>query len=197
MSRFSGATERDTARHGRRRARRLRLILAASRTLDVILQHVRNGGGLIELCDTWQVRYSDVVKWLRDDKSKGGRNELYTEACNDRALWTDEMVLSEIRLRCRLDIRRLYHENGMRKAVHELDPEIARMVEEIRKDGTIKFFSKKDALELAAKNRKLLTDKTELEVGGSLEDILAKSYDEPDNGDQGKDGVHPPGSQES
>lgn len=158
--------------------RRLRLLLAAKRTLDVILSHVRNGGSLIELCDTWQVRYSDIIGWIREDKSKGGRGELYDQATRDRSEWTDEMILSEIRLRCRLDMRRFYTEDGRRKSVPELDPDMARMIEEIKADGSIKFFGKKEALELMAKNRRLLTEKTELDVGGNLEDILSRSYDE-------------------
>jgi hypothetical protein len=113
--------KRRGAREQRRMARRLRLLLAARRTLDVILAHVRNGGSLIELCDIWQVRYSDVIAWVRADKPRG---ELYDLACRDRSEWTDEMVLSEIRLRsARFDPRKLYDEHGNRKRVHELDAE--------------------------------------------------------------------------
>jgi hypothetical protein len=170
---------RQGAAARRRMARRLRLILAARRTLDVVLSHVRNGGSLIELCDTWQVRYSDVIGWIREDRTKDGRSELYEQAMRDRSEWTDEMVLSEIRLRCRLDPRRLYNTDGTRKKVHELDADVARMIEEVKADGSIKFFGKKEALELAGKNRKLYTDKTEHEVGGQLADILSKSYEDP------------------
>lgn len=163
----------------RRRGRRLTALLKAVRTLDVLLSHVRNGGSLIELCDTWDVRYSDLIEWIRADKTPNGRNELYEQAMRDRSEWTDEMVLSEIRLRCRLDPRRLYDENGCRKRVHELDADVARMIEEIKADGTIKFFGKKEALELAGKNRKLYTDNVNHSGGLKLEDVLSRSYDDP------------------
>lgn len=172
--------------------RRLRLLLSARRTLDVILAHVRNGGSLIELCDTWQVRYSDVIAWVRADAK---RKELYEEAGRDRSEWTDEMVLSEIRLMCRFDIRKLYDKNGALLPVHELDAATARMVmtaevDEIKRGSgdvrvkvgettKIKVYDKLKALELAAKSRRLLVDKTEHDVSERLEDILAKSYDDP------------------
>jgi hypothetical protein len=170
---------RRTAREQRAIGRRLRLLKTAPRTLDVVLSHVRNGGSLIELCDTWQVRYSDVIGWIREDRTKDGRSELYEQAMRDRSEWTDEMVLSEIRLRCRLDPRRLYNTDGTRKKVHELDADVARMIEEVKADGSIKFFGKKEALELAGKNRKLYTDSVQHSVDGKLEDILARSYDDP------------------
>lgn len=179
-------------------ARRLRLILAARRTFDVILAHIRNGGTLIDLCDAWQVRYSDVIAWVRADKPRG---ELYNQAMADRSEWTDEMVLSEIRAICRFDIRKLYDENGALKPVHELDAETARMVmtvevDEIKRGNgdvrvkvgettKVKVYDKLKALELAGKNRKLYTDKTEHEIGGRLEDILSKSYEDPAKPGQG------------
>lgn len=178
---------------GRRRmARRLRLILLARRTIDVILAHIRNGGTLIELCDAWQVRYDEVVAWVRADKP---RSELYDQALRDRSEWTDEMVLSEIRAICRFDIRKLYDDKGALKAISELDFETARMVQQaeveemysrvgdfrsrVGEKTKVKVYDKLKALELAGRNRKLYTDKQEHDVGGRLEDILSKSYEEP------------------
>jgi hypothetical protein len=172
-----------SATNQRRRGRRLRLVLQAKRTLDVILSHVRNGGSLLELCDTWDVRYSDVIAWVREDKTKGGRSELYDQAMSDRSEWTDEMILSEVRAACRFDIRRLYYRKGHEKAgrlipIEELDAETARMIRDIDEDGNVKVYDKLKALELAGKNRKLYTDNVNHSVGGKLEDILAKSYEE-------------------
>lgn len=176
----SGARKRRrTVREQRAIGRRLRLLIAAPRTLDVLLSHVRNGGSVIDLADAWGVRYSDIVGWIREDRTTAGRSELYEQAMRDRSEWTDEMVLSEIRLRCRLDPRRLYNANGERLKVHELDADVARMIEEVKADGTIKFFGKKEALELAGKNRKLYTDSVQHSVDDKLEDILARSYEDP------------------
>lgn len=170
MSRREGPADR------RIRQRRTQALFKAKRTLDVILAHVRNGGSLIELCDTWGVRYSDIIGWVRAD---AGRSKLYDEAQRDRSEWTDEMVLSEIRLRCRFDPRELYHEDGTRRKVHELPAHVARMIEEIKADGTIKFFGKKEALELAGRNRKLYTDSVEHSGKVTLEELLDESFDSP------------------
>lgn len=161
------------------RARRVvltRRLLKTKQLLDVILAHVRNGGSLITLCSTWDVRYSDFIGWIRADKE---RSRLYDEAVGDRSEWTDEMILSEIRLRLTWDVGRLY-KDGRRLRVDELDPETRRMVDEVKKDGSIKFFSKKDALELGARNRQLLTDNVKHGLTKSLEDILAMSYEDPE-----------------
>lgn len=174
--------KRVTAGDQRRRGRRLGLLLKATRTLDVILMHVRNGGSLIELCDTWDVRYSEIVAWLRADKFRG---DAYDKAINDRSEWTDEMIIAEIRATCRFDVRRLYFPKGHDRAgklipIEELDAESARMVREVDADGDVKVYDKLKALELAAKSRRLLVDKTEHDVSEKLEDILSRSYDAPD-----------------
>lgn len=135
---------------------------------------------MIELCDTWDVRYSDIIGWLRADKA---RTEAYDKAVSDRSEWTDEMIIAEIRATCRFDVRRLYFAKGHTRAgqlipIEELDAETARMVREIDEDGNIKVYDKLKALELAAKSRRLLVDKTEHDVGGKLEDILSRSYEE-------------------
>jgi hypothetical protein len=160
-----------------RRAALTRRLLKTKQLLDVILAHVRNGGSLITLCQTWDVRYSDFIGWIRADADRG---KLYNEAIGDRSEWTDEMILSEIRLRIALDPRKLYDKDGRRLKVHELDAETARMIDEVKKDGTIKFFGKKDALELGARSRQLLTDKVKHQHEISLEDLLAASYEDPE-----------------
>jgi hypothetical protein len=171
----------SSAKHQRLRGRRLRLILKAARTLDVILSHVCNGGSLISLCDTWNVRYSDVVAWIRADKA---REAAYDQAMRDRSEWTDEMILSEVRAACRFDIRRLYFPKGHLRAGHlipieELDAETARMIREVDEDGKVKVYDRLKALELAGKNRKLYTDNVNHSGEVKLEDVLARSYEDP------------------
>ncbi len=142
----------------------------------MILNHVRNGGSLISLCETWGVRYSDFIGWVRADKQ---RSDLYNEAQKDRSEWTDEMILSELRLTARFDMRKLYDEHGTRKRVNELDAETARMVQEVKSDGSLKLYDKQRAQELLGKHRRLFVDKTEHDISEKLEDILSKSYEQP------------------
>ncbi len=179
------------------RARRVvltRRLLKTKMLLDVILSHVRNGGSLIDLCRTWDVRYSDFIGWIRGDQE---RSKLYNMAMSDRSEWTDEMILSEIRLRITLDPRKLY-KDGRRLKVHELDADTARMVDEVKKDGTIKFMGKKDALELGARNRQLLTDRVKHGLDQSLEDLLLASYKDPEPASAGEPACwcFPPGHDE-
>jgi hypothetical protein len=137
------ASESGKDRH--RRELRTARLLKTKQTWQVILNHVRNGGSLLNLAESWDVRYSDLITWVRADKK---RLEEYQQACDDRAGWTDEMILNELR-----DVAGAKHLSPtMRDKLH--------------------------ALELIAKNRRLLVDKAELEVGGRLEDLLAQSFDD-------------------
>lgn len=184
---------RDSAKDRRRRERRTKALLKTARTFDVILNHVRNGGTLISLCETWDVRYSDIIGWIRGDKA---REDSYLKAGEDRSEWTKEMVLAEIRAVCRFDVRDLYYPvghalAGTLKPIHELDAATARMVRETEVDeivrghgdtkrtigvtSKVKVYDKLKALELAARSESLLTDKTEIKGSLKLEDLIAAS----------------------
>ena len=173
---------KERAADRRQRERRTKALLKTGRLLEVILSHVRNGGSLISLCEAWGVRYSDFIGWIRADNK---RSEAYNLAGQDRSEWTKEMILSELRLLSRFDIRKLYDADGNLKPIQELDDETARMVASTEIDELfsgkgdfrtksgqttkVKVYDKLKALELVAK--------TEHEIGASLEDLLSKSYE--------------------
>lgn len=169
---------REPANIARRRTRNTKRLLTTARTFDVILGHVRNGGSLIDLCDTWQVRYSDIIGWIKADKT---RAEAYNEAIGDRSEWTREMILSEIRLIARPDPRKLFYADGIHKGklknIEDMDAATARLVKEVTADGTVKLYDRLKAIELGAKSERLLVDKTEHSLDKKLEDILAMSYE--------------------
>lgn len=150
--------------------------------MPVIFQHVANGGSLIGLCETWDIRYSEVIAWVNADPA---RAESYKTAIAARSEWTDEMILAEIHATCRFDPRRLYYPEGHARAgklipMHELDAESARMIQQVDSDGRPKVYDKLKAIELAGRTRGSFKDRHELEVGSRLEDILAAS-NKPDN----------------
>lgn len=172
---------RGNPKERRSRKRRTERLLKTAKTMEVILDHIRNGGSLINLCETWDVRYSDIISWVRADKQ---REVAYEKAFEDRSEWTDEMLLGELRAAARFDIRKLYYPKGhefagTRKPIYELDSETARMIQEIGEKGKVKVVDRLRSIETLARNRKLLTDKSEVDIGGKLEDILSMTWDDP------------------
>lgn len=174
------------------RTERTLSILCDPRTPDVLYAHVCNGGTIIDLCETWGIHYSDVMKWIDSDKA---RQKLWHDACVARNNWTDEMVLGEARLLARFDLRQLYEKDGSLKNVADLDPQTARAVQSIDVDelfeGTgkereqvgftkkVKLWDKMKALEQLMKNRGLVVDRHQVQQVASLEDIIAGSWNAP------------------
>ena len=100
------------------RTERTLRILGDERTPDIVYAHICNGGSLIDLCETWDVRYCDVSKWIDESSA---RKKSYEDALMARNRWTDEMVLAEARMLARFDLRRLYNKDGsLKKANAEL-----------------------------------------------------------------------------
>lgn len=174
------------------RTERTLSILADLRTPDVIYAHICNGGSLIDLCETWDVRYCDVARWIDSDP---GRKKLYEDALMARNRWTDEMVLGEARLLARFDLRKLYDKNGRLKNIADLDAETARAVQGIDTDelfeGTgkereqvgetkkVKLWDKLKAMEMIMKHRGLVVDRHQVQQVVSLEDIISGSWNAP------------------
>jgi hypothetical protein len=175
----------ETSRDRRRRDRRFKALTGSKRTVEVILNHVRNGGSLIGLCETWNVRYSDIIAWVRADKL---RNDAYQQAMTDRSEWSKEMILSEIRDIARPDPKRLYYQDGINKGklkkLVDMDDETARLVREVDSDGKVKLYDRLKALELGARSEALLTEKVDATVGMRLEDIVAAANSQPPKGEQ-------------
>lgn len=172
---------RENAKERRRREKNTKALLKTARTFDVVLAHVRNGGTLISLCETWDVRYSDIIAWIRLDKK---RSESYAEAGRDRSEWTREMVLAEIRAIGRPDMQKLIHQDGHNKGklknLAELDADSLRLIHSIDGKGKVKFYDRLKALELGARSEALLTDKSEHSLSKTLEQLIAESNAEPE-----------------
>lgn len=172
---------REESRKERRGRERLTSrLLKTQKTFEVILAHVRNGGSLIQLCETWGVRYSDIIGWIRADAKRG---EQYDKAGADRSEWAKEMLLNELRKLLLADPGRLFYlegdKAGQPKPIQELDADARRMIREIDADGKVKVYDRLKALELAMKEQRMLTEKVETTFSGSLEAILAASWEKP------------------
>lgn len=66
------------------RAERTKQILENPETMQTIFAHITNGGSMIDLCHTWDVRYCDIVCWVLSDKNRKIR---YNQAILARTEW--------------------------------------------------------------------------------------------------------------
>lgn len=158
-------------------------------TLDVICSHVANGGTVVSLAKSWDVRYSDLTRWLHSDPV---RNKQYQMAMKDRNEWVVESVLQELRSIALIDVRRLYDDNGNLLPVGSWPEDVAKAVagievsEEWAGKGDnraqvgelkkVRMNDKLKALELLGKNLALFTDKETEDRVMRLEDLVMASY---------------------
>jgi len=172
------------------RIKRTQEKLSDPKTLEVITAHVANGGSLIDLCEMWDVRYSDFIAWIYADPE---RKKTYEQAIVAQGEWAVQRVLQEIRSLAFVDIRKLYDSNGQLKAPHEIPADVARAVAGIEVDELfegsgkersqvgwtkkVKFYDKVRALELLGKNLKLFTERMEHFGKVTLEDVISGSWE--------------------
>jgi len=163
-------------------------------TLETICLHVASGGSLIDLCETWDVRYSDMVVWIQKEKP---RNERYTDSLNARNEWAKESILLELRRIGLADIRKLYDDKGELLPVAQWPVEVAKFVSSIEVNELfqgsgkekehvgfvkkIKLWNKEKALELLGKNISMFNEHHTISGKLSLEDIINESRDKKPN----------------
>lgn len=164
-------------------AERVADLLASPNLAEIICEHVANGGSLIPLCKIWDVRYSQVVKWIR---MKPENSKAYDQAIMDRAEWTKEQILNGIKELTEYDVRELYREDGSMKPVHEWPDVVAKAVTQIesfemvgKRSGEIKKVkteSRKAALELFGRTQAMFSDKVEHSASDSLAAVIAQTF---------------------
>lgn len=157
-------------------------------TIDEICAHVANGGALTGLCDVWQVRYSDIVVWIYQDKS---RSIPYENALRANGEWMVNKLLDELRKIATVDIRRAYDEHGALKPIAEIPAEVAGCIQAIETEELfhgkgedreqigyvkrVKFWDKLKSIELLGKKLALFIDRVEHSGRMTLEDLVSKS----------------------
>ena len=116
-----------------------------------ICRHVANGGSLTGLAELVEIRYCDIMQYIRQSDD---RKKMYEQALFDRNEWIKETVLSELR--------------SIALSVSEIDLET----------GLPKMAATRDRLksiELIGKNLQIFTEKLQVSGTVTLEDIVAKS----------------------
>jgi hypothetical protein len=156
-----------------------------------VVDHITTGGTLIELCETWGVPYLAFYRWIKADMS---RTSLYEEAKEERAAWVEERILKELRLIAIANPADAFNSDQTVKPLDQMPEATQRVIQEItvnelwetNENGRqqvgevkrIKFYSKTEAIQLAAKNLGLLIDRKELSITRKLEDIVAIEAEE-------------------
>lgn len=164
-------------------------LFADPATMDTICSNIAEGLSLIDLCKTWSVGYSKVLRWIRADSV---RLKAYNEALADRDEWTKDLLLRELRSIATSDLREAFDDAGKLKHPSQWPDSIARAVaglevfEEFAGKGDdreyigdtkkLKLWDKTKSLELIGKTMALFVDKKEHSLDSSLEDILAASW---------------------
>lgn len=169
-------------------------LLSAPDALATLCDHVASGGDLIDLADTWQVRYCDLVRWARATQE---RRAALSEAYIDRGEWMVQRVLHELKALGFSDIRKAFDENGNLLPFDRMPPEIAKAIQSVEVDELlqgeegsrnrtlkghtkkVKFWDKRGSLELLGKHLRMFADVHEVR-DATLEDLVLASMEEPD-----------------
>jgi hypothetical protein len=140
---------------------------------DTMLNHVANGGSLINLCQMWEARYSDVIRAIRANPELEAR---YDQALEDRKEWAKERVLSEFKAISTFSIKDLFDPvTGAPIPIHELPDEVAAAIREVDAEGSVKMVDKLKALDLLNKNMAGVVDKTEINGKLTLEQAIMQA----------------------
>lgn len=158
-----------------------------------LLAHVcadtANGGSLVDLCETWRVRYADIARWIYADEQ---RMADYERALKARGEWCVQRILEELKRIGTVDIRRAYGPNGGLLPIQEIPADVAAVIvsvttkelfdgkgddrEQVGELVTVKFADKIRSLELLGKNLAMFIDRSQVELKGmTLEQLVAGS----------------------
>lgn len=177
-------------KHGQKsRQEKLENLIYMDGSIDIMCNFVANGGTLVNFAKLWDVRFSDIMKWIRSDKS---RTEQYEAAIKDRNEFTVETILQELRNISTFDIRSIYDDSGCLKPVSEWPAHISSSISSIESNEIfkgngddrelvgmmkrVKMFDKTKAIEQLGKTQKLFTDKIETTNILKLEDLVLASF---------------------
>lgn len=163
-------------------------------TMLTIFKHLANGGSLINLCKTWDVRYSDFMLWINQDE---GRKKLYHEGLEAQQAWAVDRLLQEIRAISFIDIRLIFNEDHSLKPPSEWPDDVAAALAGIEVDEIwemqpqedsnrmrkvqigetkkIKLLDKLKALEMLGRDLGRFTQKIEHSGKLTLEDLVSAS----------------------
>lgn len=141
-------------------------------TIEIICDHVSNGGSLTDLCKTWDVGYNKIIRWIN---SQPLLLQQYTDAQIAQAEWATTRILAELRSIALVDVTKIIGDGGVllpsTQWPDEVKAAISNIDVSISPKGTvthkISLWNKVTALELSAKQLGLIRDR--LDIRGKIE----------------------------
>lgn len=167
---------------------REKAFLAVPGVLELLANHLANGGDVIDLCEAEGVRYGVVMGWVASDPVRQSRMR---EARLAWAEWGEQRIKSELQRLSFIDIRQLFNDDHSIKPPSQWPADLAAAVEaievselkEFNADSKtmeviglvkkIKLAKKGEALKLLGQQLGMFVQKHE--VRGTLEDLVAAS----------------------
>lgn len=166
---------------------------------DDAFAHVACGGTLIQYARSHGIRYGDLTRFIRKHEVLSSQ---YDAALEDRKEWIVESVLDELKKLALSDIRGIFDDNGGVLNVEDWPEDMSAAVQsidmtELVSDGVkvgvnkrVKFWDKLKAIELIGKNKRLFTDRVEVESTNRLEDLIIASMSDGSSSSIAPKGTH-------
>lgn len=145
------------------------VIQSDPKMMETIINHVANGGSILDLCRTWGVGYSEIMKTIR---SNPDYDKQYQLALKDREEWAKERILKEVQALGTFNIKDIFNHDGTIKKPSEMPDTFTAAIKEVTADGDIKFIDKLKALDLYHKQMGLFVDKKEVSGTISLAQLV-------------------------
>lgn len=150
-------------------------LLVKPNLINEICDNIANGGSLIDLCETYGVRYCDVIRWVNDDND---RKALYQQSITDRGEWYIQRVLKELKDLAFRNVKTIYNDDHTLKPVEKWPTEVVAALDEIEvvelfdqfgktigHAKKVKFAQKLKALEMLGKNMFMFVEKKVVMTG--------------------------------
>jgi hypothetical protein len=137
--------------------------------IKTIVEHVANGGSALDLCNTWKVSFSTIMKAI---KSNPDYDKEYQAAIISRDEWAKERILKEQQALAMFNIKDAYNADGTIKPIQQMPDHVTAAIKEIDSDGGVKFLDKNKSLDQYHKQMGLFVDKKEVSGTISWEHIL-------------------------
>lgn len=148
---------------------KLQIVLKDGATIETLFDHVANGGSATQWCVGHGLRFSDLMKSIRN---RPELKKAYDQAIEDRKEWAKERLLSEVMDLGTYTLADVFNEDGTRKPVHLLPPGLIASIKELTADGDIKFQDKLKAIAMYSSELGLFTEKKEIKGSMTLEQLI-------------------------
>lgn len=150
------------------------LVLADDNSLQVIFDHISNGGTLKEICDMWGIQYVTILNRLRNNPDLSKR---LAQAEADRDLYFKDVIINEYKNIATVNIKDALNEDGLLKSAVNMPSSLTAAIKEIDSDGGIKFHDKVKSLETLGKQVGMFVEKKEIKATFTLEQAATRAVE--------------------